>query len=202
MKYKLAAVLLVAGSTVWGCGSAERPRGAGGEGGTLEGGKGGSGGGGATGTGGSKSTGGTGGGSSTGGSGPGSTGGSNASGGAGGVGGVTGGKDASADGPTSTTDGPAMSGGDLWAKCGPEAFKADVSAADFCARYISVCKASISMDACMSMYNGISDGPKRCRACTAYYACIAGEPDVMAMSCLYVSQGLAKNGPCKPSYCD
>lgn len=201
MKYKLAAVLLVAGSTVWGCGSAERPTGAGGEGGTLEGGKGGTGGGGATGTGGSKpATGGTGGSSSTGGTGGGSsTGGSSATGGAGGV---TGGKDASADGPAATTDGPAMSGGDIWAKCGPEAFKADVSAADFCARYISVCKASISMDACMSMYNGISDGPKRCRACTAYYACIAGEPDVMAMSCLYVSQGLAKNGPCKPSYCD
>jgi hypothetical protein len=153
---------------------------------------GGSGGGGGKGTGGSSSTGGASGGAV-------GTGGSAATGGGGGA---SMGKDASADAAPSTgSDGAAMSG-DLWSKCGPQAYKADVSAADFCARYISVCKASISMDACASMYNSLSDGPTRCRACTAYYACIAGSPEVMAMSCLYVMQGLGKSGPCKPSYCD
>jgi hypothetical protein len=118
----------------------------------------------------------------------------------GGAGGAT--ATGGAGGATATGGAGGTTSGDLWAKCGPEAFKPDVSAADFCARYISACKASISMDACATMYNGLSDGPKRCRACTAYYACLAGTPEVMAMSCLYVMQGLGKNGPCKPSYCD
>jgi len=190
MKDKLAVVMLVVGAATWGCGSADRPTGAGGGSGGMED------------TGGSASGGkGTGGSSSSGGGGGAvGTGGVTATGGAGGP---SSGKDASADAaPGGGSDGPAMSGGDQWAKCGPEAYKADVSAADFCARYISVCKASISMDACATMYNGLSDGPRRCRACTAYYACLAGSPEVMAMSCMYVMQGLGKNGPCKPSYCD
>jgi hypothetical protein len=190
MKDKLAVVMLVLGATAWGCGSADRPAGTGGGGGGMEDTGGSSGG---KGTGGSSSSGGAGGGGAVG------TGGVTAT---GGTGGATG-KDASADAsPGGGSDGPAMSGGDLWAKCGPEAYKADVSAADFCARYISVCKASVSMDACATMYNSLSDGPRRCRACTAYYACLAGSPEVMAMSCMYVMQGLSKNGPCKPSYCD
>ena len=195
MKQEIAAVILVLGSLGWGCGTADRSKGSSGTGGSVEegtGGKGGTGGKSNTGSGGTTGQAGSGG--STGSGGSATTGGS---------GGTTTGKDASADGPTASgSDGPAMSGGDLWAKCGPEAYKADVSAADFCARYISVCKATVSMDACMTMYNGLSDGPRRCRACAAYYACIASSPDVMAMSCLYISQGLGKNGPCKPSYCD
>jgi hypothetical protein len=196
MKNKLVAVMLVLG-TVWGCSSSERTRGAGGTGGTEEG-TGGSAGSGGAGTGGSRNTGGTGSGgnAATGGSGP-------STGGSGGGAGGSAGRDASADATAGTSaDGPAMSGGDLWAKCGPEAYKADVSAADFCARYISVCKPGVSMDACVTMYNGLSPGPRQCRACTAYYACIASSPEVMAMSCMYITQGLGKNGPCKPSYCD
>jgi hypothetical protein len=207
------AIGLVGGSCA---GSDERPSGTGGSVQGSSGGAGGGGGakasGGATGSGGAAS-GGSGGGSagSSGSGGATASGGTTGSGGSSGFGGTTssggsGGsaaKDASADAPAGTSvDVGQMSGGDLWSKCGPEAYKAGVSAADFCARYISVCKATVSMDACMAMYNGLSDGPQKCRACTAYYACIAGSPEVMAMSCLYVSQGLAKNGPCKPSYCD
>jgi hypothetical protein len=143
--------------------------------------------GGAPGTGGATATGGSAGGN-TGGS-PGNTGGAP-------------GQDASAGAGPGPDAAPMSSGGDPWAKCGPEAFKADVTAAEVCARYISVCKASVSMDACVSMYNGLSDGPRRCRACVAYYTCLASTAEVMAMSCLYVSQGLGKGGPCKPSYCD
>jgi hypothetical protein len=193
MKHVIAALTLVLASAVWGCGSTERPRGTGGSGGGSDGGSGGS----------VATTGGTGG-SSKGGSGGGGSPGTGGSIGTGGsTGGSSGGNDASADGsPAAKLDGAAMSGGELWAKCGPEAFKPDVSAADLCARYISVCKATVSMDACVSMYNGISPGPRHCQACTAYYACIASAPEVMAMSCMYISQGLAKAGPCKPSYCD
>ena len=120
MKHKLAAVALVLGSMVWGCGTAERPKGSGGTGGAVEGGSGGSGG----------SPGGSGGSSNPGGG----TGGHVGSGGSGGsmtTGGSGGAKagDASADSAPSSSDGPMMSGGDLWAKCGPEAFKANVSAA-------------------------------------------------------------------------
>jgi hypothetical protein len=195
MKYAIAA-MLVLGATVWGCGSSERPGGAGGTGGSSEG------------TGGAPGSGGSGtGGAGTGGAHTGGGGGTSATGGSGGSGGMsggtTGGNDASADASSSTSkDAGATSGGELWAKCGPEAFKPGVSAADFCARYIAVCKASVSADACATMYNSLSDGPQKCRACTAYYACIASSPDVMAMSCLYIMQGLAKGGPCKPSYCD
>jgi hypothetical protein len=195
VKQEIAALILVLGALGWGCGTADRSKGSGGSGGSVE-----------EGTGGSTGSGGKAGPGSGGSAGQTASGGSTGSGGSastGGSAGATTGKDASVDGPSvMSSDGPAMSGGDLWAKCGPEAYKADVSAADFCARYISVCKASVSMDACATMYNGLSDGPRRCRACTAYYACIASSADVMAMSCLYISQGLAKNGPCKPSYCD
>src|SRR5262245_3279959 len=128
MNYKIAALLLVLGST--SCASSERPKGSGGSGGVIEGDTGGKGGGR--------------GGSVPAGTGGGPSGGSTGSGGAA-TGGTSGGSDAAADGPAGTSkDGPAMSGGDLWAKCGPEAYKADVSAADFCARYISVCKASVT----------------------------------------------------------
>jgi hypothetical protein len=193
MKSTIAALMLVLGSMGWGCGTADRTRGSGGTGGTPEEGTGGSGGSSGAGTGGSSSAG-------TGGA---RTGGSGGSSGTGGSGAVSGGNDASADGPgASGKDGSATSGGGPWAKCGPEAFKPDVSAADFCARYISVCKVSISPDACATMYNALSDGPRKCRACTAYYACIASAPEVMAMSCLYIMQGLSQTGPCKPSYCD
>src|SRR6185369_2662313 len=106
---------------------------------------------------------GTGGSTSTGGS-SGATGGVTGSGGAatGGSGGTSSGKDASADATTSTGGTGGTMSGDLWSKCGPSAYKADVSAADFCARYISVCKASVTMDACVTMYNGLSDGPTHC----------------------------------------
>lgn len=181
MTPRLACFLLVA---LAGCGSSERMAATGGGAGTAAetGGAGGR-----PGTGGSSGGGGSGGAATTGGS-PGTGGAVSA--------------DASAAGGAPGADAAPMSSGDPWARCGPEAFKADVTAAEVCARYISVCKAGVSMDACVSMYNGLSDGPRRCRACVAYYTCLASMPEVMAMSCLYVSQGLGKGGPCKPSYCD
>jgi hypothetical protein len=197
MTRRLVALILALSAAPLGCSSSERPQNAGGSGG-MEQGSGGTGGsppkggtGGNTGTGGASATGG-----STG------TGGSSATGGSTGTGGSGGTVPTPDASPGASPDAPPVSSGDLWSMCGPAAYKDNVSAADFCARYISVCKAGVGMDACMTQYNSMSDGPHRCRACAAYYACIASSAEVMAMACLYVSQGLSKSGPCKPSYCD
>jgi hypothetical protein len=99
--------------------------------------------------------------------------------------------------------------GDTWAKCGPESFKPGISAADFCARYMTSCKfdpagdgkeSYKSLDDCVAKYNMLSDGPRGGKACVAYHLCVAGSPDTAATFCPHAPEASAMTGPCKAAY--
>lgn len=126
--------------------------------------------------------------------------------------GSTGGKNGASDAAATMTslDGPPSSG-DPWAKCGPESFKPGISAADFCAKYMSVCgfdpaggaggKSRFkSLDDCVAKYNGLTDTPRGGRACVAYHLCVAISPENTETFCPHAPEAAAMTGPCKMSY--
>jgi hypothetical protein len=109
----------------------------------------------------------------------------------------------------SSGDGPPPASGDTWAKCGPESFKPGISAADFCAKYLSACGFMASGDGksryksledCVAKYNALTDGPRGGRACVAYHLCVAGFPDTAEVFCPHAPEASAMTGPCKAAY--
>jgi hypothetical protein len=130
----------------------------------------------------------------------------------GGATGVTGGGGGSnaagrgADGGVPETP-PATGGAVDWQDCGAVAFKPNVSAEAFCAKYMSACmfdpggaKSRYKSAAdCMVRYQGLSDGAMGGKACVAWYACVAAQdsPDTY---CPHILGASMMSGPCKPSY--
>jgi hypothetical protein len=112
----------------------------------------------------------------------------------------------------SSLDTAPSSGGDTWAKCGPESFKPGISAADFCARYAIVCKFDPggggagmarfkSLDDCTAKYNGLTDTARGGRACVAYHLCVAGaDPALTDVFCPHAAEAAMMSGPCKMAY--
>jgi hypothetical protein len=152
----------------------------------------------------------SGGGGHTGGaSGRGDAGATGGSGGTGGTGALPARTDAAADGVLAMSTLDAAPGGDTWAKCGPESFKPGISAADFCAKYMSACKFDPagdgkerykSVDDCVAKYNMLSDGPRGGKACVAYHLCVAASPDTAETFCPHAPEASAMTGPCKAAY--
>lgn len=194
---KLAVSLLVVGVGAFGCSDDKKntdgASGAGG--GTTDG---------AAGAGGAGGRGGTGGGGmGGGGAGGGGMGGGGAGGGRGGTGG--GGMGGRGDGGPSDSSRD-MTGGEtasIWATCEANMLKPNVSAADFCARYMTVCGFGTdpmmrfqNMGQCMTRYTSYMDTtglPQR--ACAAYHLCAAGQPPMsnVALHCPHPAQ---VGGPC------
>ena len=212
MKRSLAVATIALSLIAFGGCDDEDDGGTGGRGGSATGGTGGRGGtGGSTGGTGGSTTGGTGG--STGGTGGSTTGGTG--GGTGGTGGSTGGTGGGADAADmAQTEGGAEAGGDTsgdtsavtWTNCSAQNPKLGVTAADFCAQYMTACgfgavmgrtaaQSFANMGECVTRYNSYADPGTATtgKGCAAYHLCEASQPGGMATHCPHPAQA---GGPC------